>query len=56
MRKAIAAAFADPELVQDAQTQNLDLSPTEGERVAQIVRELIAAPPDAVAQLKEVMK
>jgi hypothetical protein len=56
MRKAIAAAFADSELVQDAQNQSLDLSPTEGERVAQIVRELMAAPPGAIAQLKEIMK
>jgi tripartite-type tricarboxylate transporter receptor subunit TctC len=56
LRKAVAAAFADPELVQDAQNQNLDLSPTDGERVTQIVREVMSAPPDSVAQLKEIMK
>jgi tripartite-type tricarboxylate transporter receptor subunit TctC len=55
LRKAVAAAFADPELVADAQNQNLDLSPTEGARVNEIVREVMGAPPDVVARIKEIM-
>jgi tripartite-type tricarboxylate transporter receptor subunit TctC len=55
MRKAVAAAFADPELVADAQNQNLDLSPTDGARVNEIVREVMAAPPEVVGRIKEIM-
>lgn len=56
LRKALAAAFADPELVQDAMANNLLLSPTEGEKVTQIVREVLGAPPDVVAQIKQLMQ
>jgi len=55
-RKAMAAAFADPELAEGARAGDLLLSPSDGEKVSQIVREVMTAPPDAVSRLKEILQ
>jgi hypothetical protein len=56
LRRAMIATFAEPAFIEEARAGNQDLSPSDGQRVADIVQELLRTPPDVVAELKEILK
>jgi tripartite-type tricarboxylate transporter receptor subunit TctC len=53
LRKAFEDTIKDPEFLAEGKKLNLDLNPVEGERLAEIVRDLIDTPPDIVAKAKQ---
>jgi len=55
LRKAIADAFADPQLQADAQKSNLPLAPSTGEEVTERVRSVLDTPPDLREKLKSIL-
>ncbi len=56
LRKAVADSFADPQFRDEAQRAQQEVSPSNGERVTAIVRQLLSTPPPVVARLKDVLK
>lgn len=56
LRKALEATYADAGFQEEARGANQELSPSNGETVTRVVRELLATPPPIVAELKEILK
>ena len=56
LRRAMAASFADPDLIAEAQRSALEVSARGGADVAAVVAELQAAPPEVVGRLKEILQ
>jgi len=52
LRKAFNASMSDPDFLAEAATMQLDLNPLPGERVAEIVEESLATPPDLVEKVR----
>lgn len=56
LRKAQAAAFADPAFIEEAHAANLEVTPSDGAKVTRIVQELLNTPPATVAELKNILR
>jgi tripartite-type tricarboxylate transporter receptor subunit TctC len=56
LRKALAAMFADPEFLADAERVRIDVAPSTGERVQQLVEALYAMPKPVVERAKELIR
>ncbi len=56
LRKALMDTFNDPEFKAEAEKIGAIVSPTPGEEVARIYRQVLATPPGALAKLREVLK
>lgn len=56
LRKAFMDTMRDPELRAEAKAQKLELSPTSGEDLAKLVREIYALPPETLARARELMR
>ena len=55
VRKALAAAANDPELIAEAKKIRLDMSFTPPERLQSLVADLYATPPDVIAAVKKIV-
>jgi tripartite-type tricarboxylate transporter receptor subunit TctC len=55
LRKAFDAMLKDPELIAEAQRQQLDVDGTSGTQVQEVVAKLYATPPHIVDRLKQAM-
>ena len=53
LRRAFDLAMKDPQLREDAKRQNLDISPWTGDRLQQVVAEILNTPADAIVQIKQ---
>ena len=56
LRKAYMSAFTDAGFVEDARAAGLEVSPSDGEKVTRVVRELLNTPRDTVNELKNILK
>jgi len=52
LRKAFSASMSDPDFLEEAEKMQLDLNPLSGARVAEIVEESLATPPDLVEKVR----
>jgi tripartite-type tricarboxylate transporter receptor subunit TctC len=52
LRRAFDATMADPEFLADAQRSKLDISAIQGEALQKIAEDVVATPPDIIAQAK----
>jgi len=55
LREAFDKAVRDPQFVADAKKRNLEMDPASGEELAALAREVMAAPPAAVARMKALL-
>jgi hypothetical protein len=53
LRRAFDATLKDPLFIQEAEKERAEISPMTGEQLAQLIADLIAAPPDVKARVKE---
>jgi tripartite-type tricarboxylate transporter receptor subunit TctC len=53
LRQALMAMVKDPEFLADVEKAQLEISPIPGERLQQMVRNLVATPPDIVEKYKK---
>ncbi|MEA2977368.1 MAG: hypothetical protein QOF19_2888 [Alphaproteobacteria bacterium] len=53
LRQALMAMVKDPEFLADVEKAQLEISPIPGERLQQLVRNLVATPPDIVEKYKK---
>jgi tripartite-type tricarboxylate transporter receptor subunit TctC len=56
LRKAVADAYADPQLLDEARRASMFITPVSGEDVTRIVQNVLNTPPSTLATLKEVLK
>ena len=56
LRDAFAKTMADPEFKADAENTCIDVVPTSGEKVQQLVEELYATPKATVERAKDLVK
>lgn len=56
LRRSFDALMADPEFLADAKKRGLDIEPMPGEKVAAIVREVLAQPADVIERTRELAK
>jgi len=56
LRAAFDAAMKDPHFIAEANVAKLDLKPVPGEKLQQIVNDIVATPPAVVARLKSVLE
>jgi tripartite-type tricarboxylate transporter receptor subunit TctC len=56
LRKAVANAYADPQLLEEARRANISIAAVSGEEVTRIVQRVLSTPPATLATLKEVLK
>jgi tripartite-type tricarboxylate transporter receptor subunit TctC len=54
LRAAFDELVADPAFIDDAQKANLDLDPLPGDKVADVVRRVVATPASVIARYKEI--
>jgi tripartite-type tricarboxylate transporter receptor subunit TctC len=55
LRRAFWATFNDSEFVADAKKSKIEFSPSNGEKVTQVVHSILNAPPAVLARLKKVL-
>jgi tripartite-type tricarboxylate transporter receptor subunit TctC len=55
LRKAMMAAYADPDLKADAEKLHIDLSPLDGEKVTSIIAKMKATPRDVIERYKGIL-
>ena len=53
LRRAFDLAMKDPQLLEDAKRQNLDISPWTGARLQQVVQEVLDTPAADVVRIKQ---
>jgi tripartite-type tricarboxylate transporter receptor subunit TctC len=56
LRRAFDAAMADPQFLDEARRQNLDVAATSGEDMARLVGEMIATPPAILAEVAQAIQ
>jgi tripartite-type tricarboxylate transporter receptor subunit TctC len=56
LRQALAAAYADPKLVEEVEKVGQDVQFSSGEEVTRTVQQVLNTPPAVVAELKEILK
>jgi tripartite-type tricarboxylate transporter receptor subunit TctC len=52
LRKAFAAALADPELLSEAKRANLEVNPVSGEEVEALIKKVYSAEPHIIKRIK----
>ena len=55
LRDAFAKTMADPEFKADAEKSRIDINPTSGEKVQELVTRIFATPADTVARAKRII-
>jgi tripartite-type tricarboxylate transporter receptor subunit TctC len=55
LRRAFAATMKDPAYIREAEEAGLEVEPIDGEKIQQVVVDLVATPPDIVAKAKAAM-
>jgi tripartite-type tricarboxylate transporter receptor subunit TctC len=55
LRTALMAAMTDPMFLADIKKRNLQVNPTDGERVTQVLAEAYAMPPEVVAAVRDIV-
>lgn len=53
LRKAFAATLADPQFVEEARKQSLDVNPVTWQQMTEVVKSAFAAPPAIIARLRD---
>ena len=53
LRNAFMATMHDPEFLAEAEKQNLEVNPVDGERIEELINRIYAAPPEIVQLAKE---
>jgi hypothetical protein len=56
LRKAFDATLKDPEFIKEAETQRAEINAMSGAELAQIINEVISAPPVVLAQVKKALE
>jgi tripartite-type tricarboxylate transporter receptor subunit TctC len=56
LRRAFDAVLKDPEFIREAKVQRAEISPTTGDEVAQVIRELIGAPVELREHVKRAIQ
>jgi tripartite-type tricarboxylate transporter receptor subunit TctC len=56
LRKAFDDSLKDPEFIKEAEAQNLEIMGMSGEDLQQIVKDLIEAPPDLLARVRQAIQ
>lgn len=56
LREAFMKTMADPELLADAEKGRIDINPTSGEKVQELVTRIFASPPETVARAKRIIQ
>jgi hypothetical protein len=56
LRRAFEAAMADPQFLDEAQRQNLDVAATSGEEMQGLVGEMLATSPQILAQVAQAIQ
>lgn len=56
LRAAFAAAYKDPELLEDAKKSKIDIEPLTAEEVEQIIQEVLSTPPEVAKRFAEILK
>jgi tripartite-type tricarboxylate transporter receptor subunit TctC len=56
LRRALAQAVKDPDLLNDANKANLEIAPASGEEIAQAIEKMFTTPPAVVEKLKIIVK
>lgn len=56
LRGAFQKAVADPELIAEAKKRQLELSPSSGEELEVVAKEVIAQPPDVIERMKKLLE
>jgi Uncharacterized protein conserved in bacteria len=55
LRKAFSATFADPEFNSDSKKSKIEFSPSNGERVTEVVQSILKTPPAILAKMKKIL-
>jgi tripartite-type tricarboxylate transporter receptor subunit TctC len=55
LRRSFEATMKDPEFLEEAKRQHLDIAPVSGEEIAAIIRKVYASPADVIARAKAVL-
>jgi len=55
LRQAFLKALADPELLAQAEKQNVEIEPTSGEELEALAKEVMAQPPDVIERMKKLL-
>jgi tripartite-type tricarboxylate transporter receptor subunit TctC len=55
LRNAFVKSMADPQLLDEAAKQNLEITAVSGEELAKIAREVINQPPDVLDRIKKLL-
>lgn len=55
LRRAVASAYADPQLRAEAERAGLEIDPSTGDEVTRVVEELLSTPPATLQKLKAVL-
>ncbi|MBX9740863.1 MAG: hypothetical protein K2X62_12345 [Beijerinckiaceae bacterium] len=55
LRAAFAATMSDPEFLADAQKSRIDVAPSSGEKVQEVVEKLFATPKETIKRAKEII-
>jgi len=55
LREGFIKALKDPALLEDAKKKNLDITPTPGEELESLAKEVIAQPPEIVERVKKIL-
>lgn len=56
LRTAFAAAYKDPELLEDAKKSKIEIEPLTGEEVERVVNDLLKTPPDVAKKFLDALK
>lgn len=55
LRQAFMKALADPELLAQAEKQNMEIEPTSGEDLEALAKEVMTQPPDIIERMKKLL-
>ena len=56
LREAFLKSLSDPELLAEAKRKNLDITPTPGEELQALAKQVVVQTPEAVARVKTLME
>lgn len=55
LREAFMNTMSDPELLAEAKRKNFDITPTAGEELQALAKEVVAQPPEVLEQVKKLL-
>jgi tripartite-type tricarboxylate transporter receptor subunit TctC len=55
LRQAFMKALADPELLAQAEKQNMEIEPTGGEELEALAKEVMSQPPEVIERMKKLL-